>query len=69
LSVFRVLRSRETPRKQPNTGFPAAEFPDALKRYAIEMARIILGHSTALTTEIYAEADRKKAAQVIQEIG
>jgi integrase len=27
------------------------------KRYGIELARIILGHSMAFTTEIYAEAD------------
>jgi integrase len=39
------------------------------KRYGIELTRIILGHSTAFTTEIYAEVDRKKAVQVIQEIG
>jgi integrase len=31
------------------------------KRYGIELARIILGHSTAFTTEIYAETDRTKA--------
>ena len=39
------------------------------KRYGIELARIILGHSMAFTTEIYAEADRVKAEEVIGEIG
>jgi integrase len=39
------------------------------KRYGIELARIILGHSTAFTTEIYAEADRTKAMEVIGKIG
>lgn len=39
------------------------------KEFGIELARIILGHSTAFTTEIYAEADRQKAAEVIAKIG
>jgi integrase len=39
------------------------------KEHGIEVARIILGHSTAFTTEIYAEVDRKRAVQVIGEMG
>jgi integrase len=39
------------------------------KRYGIEMARIILGHSTAFTTEIYAETDQAKAMDAMGEIG
>ena len=39
------------------------------KRHGIEVARIILGHSTAFTTEIYAEADRDKAMQVMGKMG
>jgi integrase len=39
------------------------------KRYGIELARIILGHTTAFTTEIYAEADRAKAVEVMGKIG
>ncbi len=39
------------------------------KSYGIELARIILGHSTAFTTEIYAEADRVKAMEVMTKIG
>jgi hypothetical protein len=35
----------------------------------IGMARAILGRSTAFTTEIYPEADRVKAADVIRAIG
>jgi integrase len=37
--------------------------------YGIEMARIILGHSTAFTTEIYAESDQRKAVDVMGQIG
>jgi integrase len=39
------------------------------KRHGIEMARIILGHSTAFTTEIYAEADRARAVEIMGEMG
>jgi integrase len=37
--------------------------------YGIEVTRIILGHSTAFTTEIYAETDRRQALNVIGKIG
>jgi integrase len=39
------------------------------KEYGIELARIVLGHSKAFTTEIYAEADRRQAIDVIAKIG
>jgi len=39
------------------------------KEFGIELARIILGHSTAFTTEIYAEADRDQALAVVGKIG
>jgi integrase len=39
------------------------------KQHGIELARIILGHSTAFTTEIYAEQDRAAAVEVIAKIG
>lgn len=39
------------------------------KTHGIEAARIILGHKTAFTTEIYAEVDQAKAAEVIAQIG
>lgn len=37
--------------------------------YGIEVARVILGHTTALTTEIYAETDRARALAVMGEVG
>jgi integrase len=37
--------------------------------YGIEAARIILGHSSAVTSEIYAEVDQEKAKQIASEIG
>jgi integrase len=39
------------------------------KEFGVEMARIILGHTTAFTTEIYAEVDRQQAMEVIAKIG
>jgi integrase len=39
------------------------------REHGIEVARILLGHSTAFTTEIYAEVDRAKAVRVMADIG
>ena len=39
------------------------------REFGIELARIILGHATAFTTEIYAEADRQQAMEVVAKIG
>ena len=39
------------------------------KKYGIEVARIILGHSTLVTTQIYAEADWRKAMEVMGQVG
>jgi integrase len=39
------------------------------KEFGVELARIILGHATAFTTEIYAETDRQQAMEVIGKVG
>jgi len=39
------------------------------KRYGIETARILLGHRSAVVTEIYAEVDRTKARKIVARIG
>jgi integrase len=39
------------------------------REYGVELARIILGHATAFTTEIYAEADKQQAMEVIGKVG
>jgi integrase len=39
------------------------------KEFGVELARIILGHATAFTTEIYAEADREQAMQIMERVG
>jgi integrase len=38
------------------------------RQFGIEAARIILGHRSPLVTEIYAEADKTRAMEVIQRI-
>jgi integrase len=37
--------------------------------YGIEAARVILGHSSAVTSEIYAEIDREKAREIMEKLG
>ncbi|MAE67540.1 MAG: recombinase XerD [Phycisphaeraceae bacterium] len=39
------------------------------KEYGIDAARVILGHSSADTTEIYAELDHAKAREIMREVG
>jgi len=39
------------------------------KDYGIEAARVVLGHKSAAVTEIYAETDRARAAEVMAEVG
>jgi integrase len=38
-------------------------------KYGLDAAQAVLGHANASTTEIYAELDFEKAAQVAREIG
>jgi integrase len=37
--------------------------------FGIEVARAVLGHSSAFTTEIYAQFDREKAAAAVEKVG
>ncbi len=39
------------------------------KNFGLDAAQIILGHKHAAVTEVYAEADRQKAFDVIQQVG
>lgn len=39
------------------------------KQYGIEAARVVLGHTSSVTTEIYAELDRSRAADIMAEVG
>ena len=39
------------------------------KRFGLEAAQVVLGHSTADVTQIYAERDLQKAVAVVREVG
>lgn len=38
-------------------------------RFGIEAARVVLGHRSSAVTEVYAELDRTKAADIMAEVG
>lgn len=42
---------------------------DLRKRYGLETAQVVLGHAKADVTQIYAERDLAKAAEVMREVG
>jgi integrase len=39
------------------------------REHGLEIARVLLGHKHAAITEIYAEADRERAIEVVAKIG
>lgn len=39
------------------------------RRYGIEAARVVLGHRSSAVTEVYAELDRTRAAEIMAEVG
>ena len=39
------------------------------KEFGLEAARVILGHTSSAVTEIYAEMDQKKAAEIMGAVG
>jgi len=39
------------------------------KEFGLDVARVILGHSSPAVTEVYAEVDREKALKVMEQVG
>jgi integrase len=39
------------------------------KEFGLDVARVILGHSSPVVTEVYAEVDREKAVAVMEKVG
>ncbi len=39
------------------------------KEFGLDVARVILGHSSPIVTEVYAEVDREKAIAVMERVG
>ena len=56
------------PRRSPNQlRHNAATF--LRKEFGIEAARVVLGHSSSAVTEVYAEIDHTKAADIMAKVG
>lgn len=68
LTVSEIQRWRKDHRWSPNQlRHSAATF--LRKEFGIEAARVVLGHSSAVITEVYAELDRGKAADIMAKVG
>ena len=68
LSEPEVKQWRKDHRWSPNRlRHSAATF--LRKEFGIEAARVVLGHSSAAITEIYAEMDHEKAADIMAQVG
>jgi integrase len=39
------------------------------REFGLDVARVILGHSSPAVTEVYAEVDREKAVKIMQQVG
>src|SRR5262249_1210056 len=67
-AVERACANRGVPRWHPRELRHNAA--TALRReFDIEVARVVLGHSSPGVTETYAESDRQKAAAAMQRVG
>jgi integrase len=79
LSGVEPLRPpRDAPRECPRVGPPPSWHPHQLrhnaatrlrKEFGLDVARAVLGHSSAAVTEIYAELDMAKASEAMGRIG
>jgi len=67
-AIERACERAEIPNWTPNQLRHAAG-TRIRSAYGIEIARIILGHSSAVTSEIYAEIDREKVRAILGRIG
>jgi len=68
LSPIELKKWRSERRWSPNRLRHTAA-TELRKRYGLEAAQVVLGHSMADVTQIYAERDMTKAAAVILEAG
>ncbi len=67
-AIFKACVKADIPAWGPNRlRHNAATF--LRKEFGIEAARVILGHTSAAVTEIYAEMDRKRAAEIMSIVG
>jgi hypothetical protein len=50
-------------------GDGASSTPERLRRYGLDVAKTILGHTKVETTQIYAEKDAAAAMELMTKIG
>ena len=67
-AVARACGKAGVPRWHPHQLRHSAA-TDLRREFGVEVARVVLGHSSALTTEIYAESDRAKAVEAMTRVG
>ena len=67
-AIRRACDKAKVPRWRPNQLRHNAA-TNIRKEYGIEAARVVLGHSSAAMTEVYAEMDQMKAADIMGKMG
>jgi integrase len=67
-AIHRAADKANVPRWSPNRLRHSAA-TEIRKRFGLEAAQVVLGHSAADVTQIYAERDLAKAAEVIKQVG
>lgn len=67
-AIHRAADKAKIPRWSPNQLRHSAATKIRAK-FGIEQARVVLGHASAVTSEIYAEVDQKAAAEIAKQLG
>ena len=67
-AIHRACDKAAVPRWSPNQ-LRHATATFLRKEYGIDAARVILGHTSPATTEVYAELDRAKAIEIMGKVG
>lgn len=67
-AIFKACRRAEVPEWGPNRLRHNAA-THLREQFGIEAARVVLGHASAAMTEVYAEIDRSKAADIMAQVG
>lgn len=74
VALLNKARLKEDPKAKPIADWSPNQLRHAAateirKRFGLEAAQVVLGHSTADITQVYAERNQALAAQVIRQIG
>jgi len=67
-AIHRACDKADTERWSPNRLRHSAA-TEIRRRFGLEAAQVTLGHAAADVTQVYAERDYQKAADVMREIG